>query len=417
MEQLADSTRPQEDFTSASAPEQAPASAAPAPSLISTHQIAKPQRFFVVQKWDDARQYLIHHLPRWMLNNSSNFVGSIQLVAEMFMFKSSNNDLITKGNEGKPLHWIIDPPRNIIRSVGGKSKFQGKFTDIFKPSSYPRFFKELKDLEGAALRDSEFNTVKLTNRWSARSGLMGMTSMALATLLPERGEGPEETQRMDNMAHEHTLHYVGHRLYQALNPVEVWKNKRPLVGLGMTLTGIFSMISGWRQTAGKFELVNGVNIHGPQTYRRNLWQVAGGAITMAAGSQLFLAVNNEQGWRRFGTTQLARFLTLPGSIGNRFEKDPVTGRRENGAAWYFGAQTIMAVKNTIASLIGGVNVKEDGTLVDHAAERREITALDKEERLEKKLHAHDNAAYKPQSVITGLVQHDTIAHGIERAAA
>lgn len=361
-------------------------------------EIRKP-RTVIGQKWEDARQHLIHSLPRWVLNSSSNLVGAMQLVAEMLMFKSSNNNLITDGNEGKPLHYLIDPPRNIFKASFQRSKFQQPWTDIFKPA---KVWRELNDLEGAALRDTARNTMKLTNRWSARAGLAGMTSMALSTVLPEYSEDEKETLAMVDMAHDHPLQYVGTRLGQAVNPVAVVKNKRPLVGLGMTTAGFFSVLSGFRQVEGNF------NLGETQRYRRNPWQMVGGFITMAAGSQLFLGVNNEQGWRSFGTTQLLRFATLPGSIGSRYAKNPLTGQREAGAGWYFGAQSILAVKNTIASLIGGVQVDEKGNVVDHALMRKEAVAIEKEERRQKK-ELKGRTAGKPTTRIhEGIVSDKTM---------
>lgn len=365
--------------------------------------IAQPKTIFG-QKWNEARQYLIHHLPRGILNNSSNLVGAMQLVAEMFMFKSSGNNLISDGNEGKLLHYLIDPPRNIVNGSFQRSKIQGNWKNTFRPTTA---WKNLNDFKGAALRDSVNNTMKLTNRWSARAGFAGMTSMALSTFLPEHSETEQETLEMVDMAHDHPGKYVAHRFHQALNPWEVLKNKRPLVGLGMTLAGVFSVLSGFRQIEGKFEphAVTGVNMLDPQKYRSNGWQMIGGLITMAAGSQLFLAVNNEQGWRSFGTTQLLRFATLPGSIGSRYEKNPLTGQREQGAGWYFGAQSILAVKNTIASLIGGVQVDKDGHLIDHALMRKQAVAIEKEERREEqaqKHHAKDLVREQPSTRVTSM---------------
>lgn len=352
-----------------------------------------PPRTIIGQKWEDARQYLIQTLPRWVLNNSSNLVGSMQLGAEMFMFKSSNNNLISPGNEGKPLHYLIDPPRNIIRGSFQRSKLQHPWTDIFNPG---KLWHELNDLNGAAFRDRMGGTAKLTNRWSARAGFAGMTSMAISTFLPEYSETPEETMAMVDMSHDHPLEYAATRMRQAINPIEVFHNKRPLVGLGMTTAGFFSVLSGFRQVEGPFHAPNGFNIHAPQTYRRNPWQMLGGFITMGAGTQLLLGVNNEQGWRSFGTTQLLRFATLPGSIGSRFARNPITGHREAGAVSYFTAQSILAVKNTIASLIGGVQVAPDGTVIDHAKMRKEAVAIEKEERRHiKEMKAHGREASKP----------------------
>jgi hypothetical protein len=375
---------------------------APAQGERSLPPIAQP-RTIVGRKWGEARAYLIHHLPRGILNNSSNLVGAMQLVAEMFMFKSSNNNLITPGNEGKPLHYLIDPPVNIVRNTFQRAKFgRGEWSDLLRPK---KIWRELNALEEAAMRDRAGNTVKLTNRWSVRAGFTGMTSMALSTFLPEYSESEEETLAMVDMAHDHPLRYVGLRFAQALNPLAVFHNKRPLVGLGMTSAGVLSVLSGFRQVEGPFHAPNGVNVHTPQTYRRNPWQMIGGFITMAAGSQLFLAVNNEQGWRSFGTTQLLRFATLPGSIGSRYVRNPATGHREAGAGWYFGAQSILAVKNTIASLIGGVQVDANGKVIDHALMRKQAVAVERAQREQERGHKRAGAQV-PAVQVTQVATHE-----------
>lgn len=359
--------------------------------------------------WARWREYLIHNAPAPIVNNASNAVGATQLVAEVFLYKAGNNDLMTTpAGERNLLHYIVEPPKNIVgaalKKAGGTKT---PFGDYFKPSFYWEGMKGLNDMKGSALRDSLNNTQKLTNRWSARSGLTGITSMTVATLLPDRKETQEETDRMANMAHDTPGRYALHRIGQALNPMEWWNNKRQFAGLGMVVTGAFSFLSGFRQIEGDF--LKGET----QLYRRNPWQMAGGLITTFAGGQLLMAINNQQGWTRYGTTQLARLATLPPSIYDRFKLSE-RGLKEQGAGWYFGGQGLMVVKNSMASLIGGAEVKmnADGsrTVVDHAAMRK--AAMEKA-----KVDNYDARGLQPSALVSQVSARETAMPELVAAAA
>ncbi len=306
-------------------------------------------------RWDQFGNYLKQTLPSPIINNSSNVVGSMQLVAEAMQFKSSNNNLVRKQFHNQPWMWLIEVVRNIYTASFQKAQVRLHPSDLLRPSFYSEAARNLVDLERASLIDSKHNTVELRNHWSARSGLTGISSMTLATLLPDRKETDQEIEGNATLARTNPLGYVGRRVYQAVNPLEWWGNKRQISGLGMTVTGLLSFVSGWRQIAGDFiaHPVTGINMaEKTQVYSRNYGQMAGGVITTLAGIQLWMGLTNQQGWTNFGSTQLLRIFTLPPSIAKRFKPDE-NGRRDPNANWYLGAQMVMVGKNSTASLIGG----------------------------------------------------------------
>ena len=365
--------------------------------------------------WAGNRHYLIHHLPAFFVNNASNMVGVIQLVGEAFAFKSSGNDLmITPKGQRQWWQYITEPPLNMVKASLAKAKHHSTPASAKLPKLEGNFFRQLNDLKTASIVESAGNTLKLTNRWSARSGLTGMTSMAIAAALPDRKESAEETESMAQMAQNHTLQYVGKRLGQALNPLEWWDNKRQAAGLGMMATGVFSFLSGFRQVGGEFKAgAGGKNILAPQAYRKNHWHMLGGAITALAGTQLLLAINNQRGWVAYGTTQLGRLVTLPASIHSRFNTKE-TGNKEQGAVPYFLAQATFVVKNLTASLLGGAEIRPDGTVIDHAAMRKkalEDAKADKQEVAAKK-HTSDT----PSSKISSAAMPDKLSAHAENIA-
>lgn len=305
------------------------------------------------------RRGAIEKTPEIIVNNSSNVIGSIQLIAEGLMFKSSGLDLVNKENRGKPLHYLIDPPKNIIEGVFKKSKIDLK-GNLLSPEFYSHAFKRLQDLDLATKIDSVNGTQKLTNKWSARSGFSGICAMSIAALLPDAKDTEEETLSNTKLAHDNPAGYVAKRVYQAINPLEWWQHKRQFSGLGMLGAGVLSFISGFRQVEGK--------IIGQQRYMRNPWQMAGGAITAVGGTQLMLAIDNDQGWRNFGLIQMMRLATLPSSIATRFKGS------EQGADYYLGAQALLQTKNIVAASIGGAE-KKDGEIVDHTAIRKSAREL------------------------------------------
>ncbi len=355
------------------------------------------------------RRAAIEMTPRFVVNHSSNFIGSMQIVAESLMFQSGGINLVDEANKDKPIHYLLDPPKNIWRGVKGNiEKSKLKFGDgLLSASTYQdlpqkirKALAELKDFDAATARDSigKFGeAIKLTNKWSVRSGLAGLTAMSVATILPDKKDTAEETEEMTKLAKNHTLVYVGKRFYQAINPLEWVAHKRQFAGLGMMGAGIFSVVSAFRQVSGK--------IIGHQKYMFNKWQMIGGMITTLGGSQLMLAVDNDSGWRNFGLTQMMRLFTLPPSIRIRFEGTSIG--KEQGAEYYLAAQGVLQAKNVFAASVGGAEKREDGTIVDHSAMRMDAKEKVRSDRiLRKSMDRFDSVV--PSNQVTAV-------SGVDRA--
>ena len=349
----------------------------------------------VGSRWSGLRHHLMTTLPPFIINNSSNVVGFEQLIAEGLLFKSNNFNLWSEKVKSNPLYYLLDPPVNVVKAAFGKFKNTGRKFEWFNPSAYVEAARGFADLERAAKIDSMGGKLQLTNNLSALSSLSGMSAMTIAAFLPDHKETPEETQQMATLSRENPVGYVGHRLLQAVNPFAWWDNKRQFSGLGMVGAGTFSLFSGFRQIRGE--------ITGQQTYGRNPWHMAGGAITALSGLQLLLAVNNEQGWSNYGSTQLGRIITLPNSIGNRY-KPNAAGTKDLGRHWYFGGQAVMVAKNATSSLIGGGHVK-NGELVDHEAMREAAREKAQEEHRERK-------AAKPSSLVQEVSREAMVEPGM-----
>ena len=390
------------------------------------------------------RKGAIEKSPRLVVNYSSNIMGMIQLVAELFMFSSSGTDLVNKENRGKPLHYLIDPPKNILDAVfkkgglgshplqkefytkmperlaalpGKIAKLPEKLTKIpgrivKLPESFANGVRRVGDTGAATLRDrvnAAGEVQKLTNKWSARATFSGLVAWSLVAVIPDKKDTPEETEKNTILAKNNPIGYVAKRVYQGVNPLQWWNHKRQLGGLGALCSGTFSFISGFRQVAGK-EL-------GHQIYMRNFWQTLGGAITATSGAVLLLAIDNDSGYRNFGTLQLLRTFTLPNAIYTRFKginkekavgvgkalgiqmdvpgnfKESAKGAskiQEQGAAQYLIGSAFLNFKNFFAASLAGAEKREDGTVVDHQAMRELAKAKAKE------VKQHKNKDAKPE---------------------
>lgn len=353
--------------------------------------VGGPTREFM-RHWRNARQASIKTLPDVVINNSSNAIGATQMVGEFLMFKAGGGDLIEAEQKGNPITYLYKAPANIVKTVFGKSKPNGKLSDILNPSYLMEEIKHFNNLERATLIDSANGTKKLVNRFSSRSGFSGMTAMFLSTIFPDEKDTPEVTLKNVTLAKQNPVLYATQRVGQALwFPVEapirlaqkivdpghnqhIGEHKRQFAGLGMFMAGTFSVISGFRQIEGKWGKET-------QHYMRNPWQMLGGGITMIAGSWLGLGIDNQQGWSNYGNVQFGRLIPLVPSITTRFKPGP-NGKPEQGAVWYLGAQSALQFKNFVASMIGGAekHTNPDGTvtLIDHKAIRKEANEIARE---------------------------------------
>lgn len=371
--------------------------------------------------WEGLRKSTITVLPAFIVNHSSNAIGATQMVGEILYAKSSGVTLIPDKSRNIAHQISVQPAKSIFNTVFGRAKFEGKLSDWFKPSSFKTELKKFVDLKEATRIDGVNHSVKLINRWSSRSGFAGIVSMAVATVLPDEKESEETILENGRLQQTNLPLYLGTRLFQAVwFPAEVvirsvkkvfdpqsnqhiGEHKRQFAGLGMTFTGLFSVISGLRQVEGKFELGQ------KQHYMRNPWQMMGGAITTVAGQMLMNSVDNQKGWSNYGNVQFLRIAPLIPSITTRFRPGP-NGLPEQGADWYLAAQGVFQGKNAVASLIGGAEKRQnsDGTvtIIDHKAVREKAKLEGKEAKQQKNEQKSTlEVGSVPKNAISGVVEH------------
>lgn len=353
------------------------------------------------------RYHALKTLPDFIVNNSSNAIGATQLVGEALYFKSSGVNQFIKNEHKGTWKAFVYPPVNVVEGVFKKSAFKIQWKDLLNPTKTAEELGRFFDLEEAGKIDLARDG-KLSNRWSARSGFAGMFSMTVATLFPDEKDDPSTKEKMMAMATHNPLGYVGYRLGKGVmfpvtaatrfvdnlhTPKEnhhMGDGKREFAGIGMTLTGIFSVLAGFRQPRVLGSIAK---------YDFNPWQMLGGMITTFAGGQLMLGVDNQQGWTNYGATQFWRLAVLPQSIRERFKDKQ--GFADPNAGYYFGAQGVFQTKNLVAVSIGGAQKLPDGTILDQKKLRE--TAKDKIEGERKSSPIFKDEA--PTNKVQGITEH------------
>jgi len=304
----------------------------------------------------NVRGVILPQMPDFVLNNSTNIIGSIQLVAEGMAFKSTGANLISPEHRDNPLYYLIDPPRNVLKSLTATGKFDMSAADLLRPSFYKDTVLNYTNLEAATKFDLAHHP-KLINRWQARSGFCGIAGMTVATLLPNAKDDPKETERMTALFNDSPLQYFGTRLGQAVYFPGWGTHKTQFAGLGMLGAGLCSFLSGFRNVS---------TIGNTQRYFFNSAHSFGGLVTAVAGAQLMFGVDNQQSWQNYGATQFLRLAILPQSIMKKYRK------HDAGAHWYAGGASLFQAKNFVSFIIGGAERDADGNLIDKSARRQNI---------------------------------------------
>jgi hypothetical protein len=349
--------------------------------------------------WNGLRKKTIPMLPAGLVNGSSNVIGSMQLVGEVLMMKSTGATLVP--DKSKWYNYIIQPPVVIYETVFKKAKGSLSWKEMLRPSRILESSRSFANLERMAQLDSINHTVPLINRWTARSSFSGIVGMSMAMAMPEVKETPEQVESNAIMLRNNPIGYYLKCVAQGLwFPAEtlirsvkkiadpqtdqrIGEHKRQFAGIGLIGAGLCSVASGFRQVEGNF--VKGEL----QTYRKNKWHIIGGLITTLAGNFMMTGVNSQQGWGNFGTMQMFRIPILYPSIASRF-KLGVTGRPEDNRWWYVAAHTVFQIKNTFASLVGGAEVSKEGKIIDHIKERKDALAEADEIKIRRKIE-HGNS--------------------------
>jgi hypothetical protein len=308
------------------------------------------------------RQRFIHEMPNWLVDQSLKVVGAIYIASELAMLKAAGITFVFPERKGKWLNYLTDPVKNTVqfvlsRSFGSWNEFKTSVKSLGDWQHQKEKFGGLMNMDKAA--EAELNwqakrgiaepNRKLVNRWQARATLFGFSMMALGFMLPDKRQTEEEADEMRQKAKEQPAAYVAERLKQAVDVTEYPKHKRQYVGLGLLLAGACSFISGFR-TPGVHELT------GKPTFFFNRAHSIGGLITIAGGSQLMLAAEDETGWSRYGATMMTRIATTYHSIKNRFIN------HNQDRLWYAGATAGFQSLSFLSFMLGGAKKeKPDAT--------------------------------------------------------
>lgn len=299
------------------------------------------------------RQKTLESTPAFIVNNSTNIIGGMDILAEMMVFKATGSNLVSPQNRGKPLHYLIDPPRNLYRSVAARASFDVSAKDLLDPKFYKQSIAEFTDLEKASAR--ELRRGRLINRWQARAMFCSLMGMTVSAIVPVKRDDPNETFRMGQLWQDRPMGYVGTRFRQALWPPGWGDHKTQFAGLAKTVTGVFSFLSSYRNVAeGKHYFHNPA--HGMSS-----------VITTAGGLQLMMGIDKEQSWQNYGATSWLRLGFLPFSIYKRFYE------RDRRAVWYAGSVAMFQLENTFAYFVGGAEKDAYGNIVDKKSLREQAT--------------------------------------------
>lgn len=301
----------------------------------------------------NTRQHALEATPAAIVNNSTNIIGAMDIFAEMLVFKATGSNLISPKNVGKPLHYIIDPPINLYRSVATRASTDITLKDLVNPDFYRKWVAEFADLEKAGAKDLKRG--RLINRWQARAMLFSLAGMTVSAIIPQQKDDPNQTLEMGQLWRDAPMRYVGARFKQALWPLGWGEHKAQFAGLAKTITGVFSFLSSYR------------NVAEGKRYFRNPAHGGTAMITTAGGLQLMMGIDKEQSWQNYGATSWLRLALIPFSIHKRFFE------RDQRAMWYAASVGVFQLENTFAYLIGGAEKDANGHIVDKKTLRDQAT--------------------------------------------
>ena len=347
----------------------------------------------VQDSWHALRLKLVPLLPAVFVNSSAKIIGVLQVTGEMLMLKSTGAIFVP--DKSNFINYIIQPPKVVYDTIFKKAQSSVSLRESIKPKNLIENIKAFTNLGQASKFDSLNHTVPLINRWQARSALGGIVAGIASSALPDVKESPEQVEANAIMLRNNPIRYVAQCFGQALwfpaetvirtvkkiaNPQSdqrIGEHKRQFAGLGLLGAGLASIVSGFRQVGGDFAKGE------QQIYRKNKWHIIGGMITSVAGNFLMTGINNQQGWGNFGSTQMARMTILYPSIHSRFTPG-ANGKLENNRWWYAGGQSVFQGKNIYASLVGGAEVKKDGTIDYHVEEKKDAMNSANQEKIHRK---------------------------------
>ena len=318
------------------------------------------------------RDKAIEVTPASVVNNSSHVLATVHMASELLMFKAAHNvfldkeALIKKNGAIRWFDYIIEPPKSLVTGMASGVSSSMKPKDFLRPSFYVDSVRGLFDLEHATKIDWEAAKrvelsggpkAKLLNRFQTRSTMVGMVGWGLSLFVKDNKEDPEEVQKLAELRKENPLGYMGKRVKQAVDFTHWSDNKAQMIGGFVTLSGMFSMLSGLRN-------VTKTPTH--QYYRLNTSHCITGLLTFAAGNLLLFGANKEESFKNFGAAMMGRLFFLPTSLRNKYAKD-AQGYKDPGRHYYSGGMAGFQSVNFMSFIFGGVEKNPDGSVVDQSA--------------------------------------------------
>ncbi len=375
-----------------------------------------------VRAW---RHKAIKSTPNFIVNNSSNILGATHVATEVMMLKASaakDPTLNFVRNNPKFYHYATDPVVNTWKQTVTGS--MPKSWDLLRGNPFKNFKEYLVNGEYAAGREYEHYRADMSkpgklaevnakraeaflqvadkdkhkwkpfdsvddavkqfepgNRWQTRSTLFGLAVWTLSALIPDKKEDPEEVEKMAELQQRSKLGYAGERLRQAVAVPEWRDHKRQMIGLGVSLSGVCSVLGAWRSRKNPAEgalLALGTPYPFKKTFARDTSYLMQSLFTLGSGLALLFSLDDEKGFSRFGMGMMGRLTFLPVTIGKKFgyrgkenNFSFVKGEPENGKWWYTAATASFQAENMAQGLIGGAEKNPDGTIIDHASIRKE----------------------------------------------
>jgi hypothetical protein len=286
----------------------------------------------IKQRGAHLRQYTIQHASPLILNNSGQILSAVHLASEILMLQAGGLEFFKNKRNGGKVNYIIDPIYNLGRGILGLDK----------------------NLGGKANQ----------NHWGIRATAAGFLAWTIGTFVHDKHESDKEVFEDSSLFKESKLGYFKKRLVQAVNILDP-SNKRQQIGFGVMFAGIFTALSG--RSA----------IDGAGNFYLNKSRAIGGMITTLAGSSLWLSVTDQSAWSRYGSILWTRIPFICTSTYKMHSKTvPYRGQTSPEAVrlfekanreWkYYAAGASGFQAGALGSyLIGGVEVKEDGTLITH----------------------------------------------------
>jgi len=352
-----------------------------------------------VKEW---RGHTIAASPNFLVNNSSNILGATHVATEIMMLKASSarsgRGLIRPNPQWH--HYITDPITNTFESAIVDSLPQHSFKTMMKGNPLTNFKDYLTDKDRASSnfeyenvlpklnkREEKKNWAITTedkfspaNRWQSRSTLFGLGVWTLSALIPDKKENPEEVERMAELQQGNPIRYLGERVRQAVWVPEWREHKRQMIGLGVTMSGICSVLGAWRgrDKGAMNSIVNGIKYTHSTAYLKDTSYLIQSMFTLGSGAALLFSLDDERGYSRFGMGMMGRLSLLPITIGKKFGYRDELGKfswdrraPEPGHLWYTGATVSFQAENMAQGLIGGAEKDPDGTIIDHAKIRQQ----------------------------------------------